>query len=201
MAKQPFGAAKSDLWTAVVLGVLVIVGTLVTAVRRVIEIAPNQDVPVDVTVTPQQRPISIDGVGEAVPVELDSGTVIVSDLPVWSHLAALAAVVVPALAVIAVALCVAWLCRNLASGVFFSGTNTRLVTATSLVILAGWLLTTVATTVAANGAYRRLSDGSGEFEVTMDLSFFYLFVAMVVGCLAGAFRAGERLQRDTAGLV
>ncbi|GAA3524805.1 hypothetical protein AFL01nite_14580 [Aeromicrobium flavum] len=199
--KQPFGAARSDLWTAVVISVVVIVGTIVDAVSRIAEILPNRDVPVEVYLDAQRQDVAIPGVGERIPVELDHVTVRVSDLPPASLAAALGAVIVPACAVIAVMLCISWFCRNLASGQFFSRTNTRLVTATSFVILGGWLISSIATTMASNGALARLSPEAADVAVSMQFSFLYLFVAIIVGCLGAAFHAGERLQRETAGLV
>lgn len=199
--KAPFGTAtRADQWLVIVLSAAVIVGTLIGAVRRVVEIIPNQDVPVEIPFDSQRQAIVIEGVGE-VSAELDRAVVIVPELPLASWMAALVGVIVPALAVVAVMVCVAWLCRNLAAGAFFSPTNTRLLTTASLCIAGGWLVSVITTTLTGNGALARIGPEDGGTTVSMTVSFEYLFAAIVVGCLAAAFYAGERLQRDAEGLV
>ncbi|MBA4608992.1 DUF2975 domain-containing protein [Aeromicrobium sp. Marseille-Q0843] len=200
--KAPFGTAtRSDLWLAVALAAAVIVGTAIDAARRVVEILPNRDVPVEVYFESQQQAIAITGLSEPVRVDLDHATIRVSDLAPASYVSAIAAVVVPALAVIGVMVCISWLCRNLAGSVFFSRTNTRLVTATSLLIVGGWMLSSLARTMASNGALATVSPEAADVSVTMQFSLMYLFIAIIVGSLAAAFHAGERMQRDAEGLV
>ncbi len=199
--KQLFETTRSDLWFGAVAGVLVIAGTIVAAVRRVLEILPNHDVPVEVFPESDPHQLSLAGITREVPVEVDRATVFVSDLPPASFASALAAVIIPAVSVIAVVACIAWLCRNLALGRFFCRTNTRLVTATSMLILLGWFFSSLAATMASNGALASLSPDSAGFSATTHFSFTFLFAAIVAGCLAGAFHAGDRLQRDNAGLV
>ena len=201
--KAPFGTAtRSDVWFTLALAVVGIVGTLWQVIDRLLEIVPNRDVPVDVQMATSRQSIAIDGVGDAVPADIDSFTVHVSDLPPGTFIAAIGAAVVPAVTVITVLVCLAWLLRNIGSGQFFSPRNTRLVTTAALVTVIGWLLTTVLDTAAANGALALLSPPDrANFTVSMSVSFLYLFAAMVAGCVAAAFHTGERMQRDSEGLV
>ncbi|WP_313403924.1 DUF2975 domain-containing protein [Aeromicrobium sp.] len=201
--KAPFGTAtRADVWFTVALAVVAIVATVVDAVTRLVDVVPNRDVPVEVQLSTSQQSIAIDGVGEAVPAELDRFTVHVSDLPFASYVSVIATVVVPALTVVAVLVCLTWLLRNIGAGQFFSRTNTRLVTTAALVGVLGWVLTVAFSTAAANGALAQLTtDPEAGFEITMNISFLYLFAAMVTGCVAAAFHTGERMQRDSEGLV
>lgn len=199
--KAPLGTAtRSDQWLVIVLSVMVSVATIVTAVRRVVEILPNRDVPVDVEFATTTQPITIEGVG-TVSAQIDRATVTAPDLPIASWLAALGGVIVPALAIVAIMVCVAWLCRHLMAGEFFSRTNTRLLTSISMLILVAWVANLVGTTLAGNGALARLADDGEGFALSTTLPLQYLFVAIVVGCIAAAFHAGERMQRDAEGLV
>ncbi len=201
--KAPFGTAtRSDVWFTLALAVIGIVGTVWQAIDRLLEILPNRDVPVDVEMTSSTQTIAIEGVGDAVPVDIDSFTVHVSNLPPGTFIAAIGAAVVPAVTVTTVLVCLAWLLRNIGSGRIFSSRNTRLVTTAALATVVGWLLTTVLNTAAANGALALLSPPDrADFTVSMSVSFLYLFAAMVAGCVAAAFHAGERMQRDSEGLV
>ena len=200
--KAPFGTAtRSDVWFTLALAVVGIVGTIWQAIDRLIEIVPNTDVPVDVEMASSTQSIAIEGVGDAVPVDIDRFTVHVSDLPPGTFIAAIGAAVVPAVSVTTVLVCLAWLLRNIGSGRIFSPRNTRLVTTAALATVVGWLLTTVLNTAAANGALALLSPDRADFTVSMSVSFLYLFAAMVAGCVAAAFHAGERMQRDSDGLV
>src|SRR5688572_3599597 len=77
--KAPFGTAtRSDLWLAVALAAAVIVGTAIDAARRVVEILPNRDVPVEVYFESQQQAIAITGLTEPVRVDLDHAMIRVS---------------------------------------------------------------------------------------------------------------------------
>lgn len=199
--KAPLGTAtRSDQWLVIVLSVMVSVATIVTAARRVVEILPNRDVPVDVEFATTTQPITIEGVG-TVSAQIDRATVTAPDLPIASWLAALGGAIVPALAIVAIMVCVAWLCRHLMAGEFFSRTNTRLLTSISMLILVAWVADLVGTTLAGNGALARLADDGEGFALSTTLPLQYLFVAIVVGCIAAAFHAGERMQRDAEGLV
>jgi len=201
--KAPFGTAtRSDVWLTLGLAVLGIVATLWDAIARLVEVVPNEDVPVDVRVFESSQLLTIDGVGEAIPADVDRFTVHVSDLPLGTYVAAIGAAVAPAVATITVLVCLAWLLRNIGAGQFFSRRNTRLVTTAALAAVVGWLVTGAMSTAAANGALARLStDPEAGFEITMGISFLYLFAAMVAGCVAAAFHTGERMQRDSEGLV
>ena len=199
--KAPLGTAtRSDQWLVIVLSAIVSVTTLWTAARRVVEILPNEDVPVDVQFDPTTQPITIEGVG-TVSAEIDHATVTVPDLPIVSWLAALGGVIVPALAIVGIMVCVAWLCRHLMTGEFFSRTNTRLLTSISMLIVLGWVADLMGRTFAGNSALARLAEDGEGFALSTTLPLQYLFVAIVVGCIAAAFHAGERMQRDAEGLV
>lgn len=201
--KAPFGtAARSDVWLTLGLAVLGIAATVWDLVTRLIEVVPNEDVPVDVQVFASQQSIAVEGVGDAVPVELERFTVHVSDLPVGTYVSAIGAALAPAVATVTVLVCVAWLLFNIGGGRFFSRLNTRLVTTAALAVVIGWVVTAAMTTAAANGALAQLSSESDAgFEITAHISFLYLFAAMVAGCIAAAFHTGERMQRDSEGLV
>lgn len=198
--KAPFGS-RADFWTVLVVGTLVALWTLVALVLRLWQVVPNHDVPVTVQLIGERLDLPLGPDGSPVAGEVSTATIHVSDLPLATHAAAIGAVVVPALCSIAVIVCVMVLCRNLMTRRFFSRTNTRLVTAVSVLIAGGWLLTFGFSVMASNGALALIADRAFLESVQFRVDWVALLAAMAVGALASAFHAGERMQRDTEGLV
>ncbi|MFD1861115.1 DUF2975 domain-containing protein [Aeromicrobium camelliae] len=199
--KSPFEVSRSDLWTVLVIGGVIVVSTLVSLVSRLIEIVPNRDVPVSVDLMGEQLELPVGPGGDAVTGEVSTATIHVSDLPVATYVSALGAAVVPAITTVAVIVCVMVLCRNLMAGRFFSRTNTRLVTSVALLIAFGWLISFIFSTMASNGALALVADRALLDSVQFRVDWVAVLAAMGVGALASAFHAGERMQRDTEGLV
>lgn len=199
--KAPLGASASDLWLVMVLGGAVVAWSLLMLVLRIVEIAPNENVPIDITVPAHQTELILAEGAEPVPGEVRVATVEMSDLPPAAYVSVLGSAAVQPLTIIGLAICVVLLTRNLRSGRFFSRGNTRLVTAASVIIVAGWLASLVFSTTAGNSVLALLTDHDtvSRFNVTLDWT--PLLAAMAIGALAAAFHAGERMQRDTEGLI
>lgn len=199
--KSPLFARPADLWSVLVVGAVVVVASVVRLVADLARLLPNQDVPVDVLLTGASVDLPIGPGGALVPATVDAAAVQVSDMPVATFASALGAAAVPPLATIAVTVCVLLLCRRMLSGQFFSRTSTRLITATSLLIAGGWALHLGFTVMATNGVLALVADPAVADQVRTPVSWTAILAAMAVGALAAAFGAGERMQRDTAGLV
>lgn len=80
LVKNIFETTRSDLWAGAITGVIVIGATIAFALRRILEILPNQDVPVEVFLDAEARELALPGLTREVPVEFDRATVLVSDL-------------------------------------------------------------------------------------------------------------------------
>lgn len=199
--RAPWFTSRSDLLSVLVVGGLVIVWQAVGLIASVARIAPNSDAPVDVLLmgAPVELPLGPDGAPLAATVE--SATLTVSDMPIATHLAAIGAAAVPPLATIGVTVCVLLLCRRMLAGQFFSGTITRLITAVSLLIAGGWVAWFGCSVMASNGVLALVADRALAEQITFQVSWTPILTSMAVGALAAAFHAGEKLQRDTEGLV
>lgn len=138
--------------------------------------------------------------GAAGPVSVDQGVVVVADLPVVTFVCVLLAAVLPAIANLVVVVCGFRFFRRLLRGDAFAPGNARLLSIASIAILCGWIADTWFGTMASNGALAVATDGAVE-GTPYPLTWIPVFVAMAVGGLAIAFRAGERLRADTDGLV
>lgn len=199
--KSPWFTSTADLWSVLVVGAGVIVWNAVTLVLDVVRLLPNQDVPVDLLLTGAPVELPVGPGGAAVTADVATATVAVSDMPVATYVSALGATAVPPLATIGVTVCVLLLCRQMLTGRFFSGTATRLITAASLLIAGGWLAWFGFTVMASNGALALVADPAVADAARPPVSWTAIFAAMAVGALAAAFHAGERMQRDSEGLV
>jgi hypothetical protein len=197
----PRFATTTDLWSVLLVGAGVIVWNLVTLVTDVVRLLPNRDVPVDVRLTGATLALPIGPGGGPVPATVDVASVAVSDMPVATYASALGAAVVPPLATIAVTACVLLLCRHILAGRFFSATTTRLITAISLLIALGWLAWFGFSVMASNGTLALVADPAVLDATRVTFSWTPILASMAVGALAAVFRAGERMQRDTEGLV
>lgn len=182
-------------------GAIIAVWVVVTAVLRVLEVAPNRDVPVTAVFdgTPAQAPIGPDGA--AVTVELATGRLIAPELPV----ASVAALVLEQIALVATVLVVVgallWLTKNIVRGTIFSRTNTALVSTAGIAGLVGFCAVPFFANMGANGAFAWISDRTFDNAVMSVDLFPLLLLAFIAALASTVFTVGARLQRETEGLV
>ncbi|GGE91486.1 hypothetical protein [Mycetocola zhadangensis] len=191
---------RADLWTVVVLGIIVAVIAIAHAVSRIAAIVPNSDIEVLAPFVDTTTELPIGPNGSMIGVEVDSAVLTVSGLPGIVIVSLIAAVIAQLLMTLAIVACGAILCRNLMLGRAFSRTNTRLVVTTSVVLVVGTALSGLFTIMGVNGAFATLSERSYDNVVASGNLLPYI-VAAALAAVALAFKAGERLQRETEGLV
>ncbi|MET0713370.1 MAG: hypothetical protein ABWY57_00530 [Mycetocola sp.] len=189
-----------DLWTAIVVGAIVAVGATGFALTRVANIIRNSGVEVLVPFFDTAASLPIGPGGTDVTVEVDQGVLTVSGLPGMVVTSLVAAVVVELVMTLAIVACAGILCWNLMQGRAFSRTNTRLVIGSAIALLAGTALGGFFHTVGINGALATIGDRRYD-SIVASGSLVPYFVAIGLAAVALAFRAGERMQRETAGLV
>jgi len=200
----PPSIKRSDavgLWIFMAAGAALAVWVTWAAVARIIEVLPNRDIQVLgwFSGTPAEAPIGVDGAD--VTVELEQAVVTAPELPAASLWALVIQQVVLVIAVLTVVGALVWLSRNVSRSIVFSRTNTVLVSTAGIVGLAGYFAVPFFGNMAANGAFAVISERTFE-NVIMTLDPFSLVLAaFVVALLSTVFAIGERLQRDTEGLV
>ncbi|MBW0254224.1 MULTISPECIES: hypothetical protein [unclassified Cellulomonas] len=199
--RTPWFTSRSDLLSLLVVGAAVIVWQAIGLVASVVRILPNRDAPVDVMIMGATVDLPLGPDGAAVAATVDTATLTVSDLPAATYVAALGAAAVPPLATIGVTVCVLLLSRRMLAGQFFSRTTTRLITAVSLLIAGGWVAWFGCSVLASNGVLAQIADRAVMEQITFQVSWTPILASMAVGALAAAFHAGERLERETEGLV
>lgn len=191
---------RGALYAAIAFGAVAAAWTVVHAVLRIIEIAPNRDVPVTVsyTDTPMTLPVGPDGA--QVPAVAKEAVIYVSDMPAITVASLIIAEIVYALAVAGTIACVCLVIRNLVAGRAFTKSTVALVGTATVAVALGWAFTSLFRTMGANGGASALSDKT-VFNSLTPADPVILFAVASLGALAFAFTAGGRLQRETEGLV
>lgn len=190
-----------SMWAFLAAGVAIAVGAVVSAVLRIIEVLPNRDVQLaaDFAGTVAQAPIGPDGA--TLPVVLDRAMITAETLPVVSFVAVVAEPVAAAATVVVVITCLVALGWSVTRGEVFSRRNTRLVTTAGFTGLFGYAAVPFLANMAANGAFAEVSDQTFDnVVIAVDLAPFLLlaFIAALAGVV---FSIGDRMRRDTEGLV
>jgi hypothetical protein len=197
---RPTRSDRVDLWTVIVVGAIVAVGAIGFAITRVAGILPNSGVEVLAPFVDTTASLPIGPSGTDVIVEVDQGVLTVSGLPGMVVTSLILAVVVELVMTLAIVACAGLLCWNLMRGRAFSRTNTRLVIGSAIVLVAGTALGGFFQTMGINGALATIGDQSYDSLVASG-SLVPYFIATGLAVVALAFKAGERMQRDTVGLV
>ena len=197
---SPSRSDRISLIATIVIGIVAAGYILVLLVLRLIEVLPNREVPVLVPFVemPTRLPIGPDGADIAANVE--QATVSVSGMPTITVVSLAIAAIVTAASAIAIIAIVCIFCRRLIRGEAFSARNTRLIMATSFTLIGGWFLGTLFTNMGVNGAFSHLSD-YGYDGATFTADWVPAVAAIAIGAVGIAFQAGQRLQRETEGLV
>ena len=68
------------------------------------------------------------------------------------------------------------------------------------VLTAGWFLGSLLTTMTVNGALSAVSEYDYD-GITFSTNWAFPFAILAIAAVGAAFQVGERLQRDTEGLV
>lgn len=182
-------------------GASIAVSWIIASAMRIIEVLPNSDVAIPATFagTLAEAPIGPDGA--TVSVILNTATIIAPELPVASLVSLIIQQVISALAVTVFIACLLVLSRNIIRDQIFSRRNTILVSIAGFVAIGGFAAVPFFGNMAANGAFARISEGSFHNVImTADL-FTFILLGFIVALVTTVFSVGERLQRDTEGLV
>ncbi|MCR2784741.1 MULTISPECIES: hypothetical protein [unclassified Microbacterium] len=196
--------SKGDRWALMALmiaGLALAVGSVIAAVVRIVEVLSGRAIEVfaEFAGTPALAPIGVDGAD--VPVGLDTAVLTVDNLPAASVGAIVIQQVLMVLTVVTVVACLLLLARGVLRERVFSRVNTRLVTVAGITALLGAAVYPFFGNMAANGAFAALSERTFDnVLMTVDLSTL-LMLAFVAGLASTVFAVGDRLQRETEGLV
>lgn len=196
--------SRGDRVSLVIFGVAAIaaaVWSVVAAALRSLDVLRNIDVEVLGVFAGTPASASLGPDGEAITIALDQAVLTVPSLSVVAQWELILQQIVMAGTIVTVVTCLFLLILRVLRGTVFSAASTRLVATAGIVALVGYGAHTFLGAMAANEAFFALSGGAFH-NVVMSVNVLALFaIAFVAALLATVFVVGERLQRETEGLV
>ena len=183
----------------VVAGVAITVWTIWHAVARIIELAVGRDVPVMVEFLDVPAEVQLEG--GALPVAVDRASVTADSLGAMAVVPGIIGQVAFALTITGVVACLIMLSRNLLRGRVFGKANTRIVMAGGMIGLLGTAASRFFDNMLANAAMAHAIDGPFDTAVISVEPFTFVLAAFALAVVGSVFVVGDRLQRETEGLV
>lgn len=201
----PSGLGRADtialwLFTGVTafFGVAVLVGVVPAIVELFAEdvslsVSASQPVPVDAAT----------GTARIISGEFDRADLQVTGVDLWPRIALAIALALSSLCTAAIAATIVALCLGILSGRPFVRSVAWVLTTASLVLIAGNLIGAFFNTVAMFSIVAALNPDPVEavFPFASEYDLTPLLIGLVFGAVATAFQLGQRMQRDTEGLV
>ena len=183
-----------------VAGAVIAIYFTVFSIIRIVELARGTDVPVPV----EFRGDSVDlplSTGGTIAVGLDSGTIIAPQLSLVAVVPGIIAQIVQIIAVVVVIACLILLARSTIGGRIFGRGRTALVATAGITGLLGFSGVRFFDNMLANATVSRLTDNGIDNAVLTVEPFTFILAAFVVALITTVFSIGDRLQKDTEGLV
>lgn len=186
-----------------VLGVLSAGGALVWGIFAFVDMLTSANVPVTQPVRVDVTDIATNGPASVVSGAASSADVVLSGLSLGSRLLLGSGTLLLALVQMMIAIAVVVLCRQLLAGRPFVRSLRRLLSVLAVVVLAGGMIGQALYGFGNFQVASELNDDPGgtAFPMMMHLDSTPFIVGVVLALLATAFTVGERLQRETDGLV
>ncbi|MEV4737479.1 MULTISPECIES: hypothetical protein [unclassified Microbacterium] len=181
-------------------GVVIAVYFTVYSIVRIIELAGGRQVPVRV----EFRGDSVDlplSTGGSIPVGLESGTIVAPQLPLVAVVPGIIAQVLQIITVVVVIACLILLARLTMGGRIFGRGRTAVVATAGITGLLGFSGVRFFDNMLANATVSRIADNGIDNAVLTVEPFTFILAAFVVALITTVFSIGDRLQRETEGLV
>lgn len=192
---------KSALIGFCVAGVAIAVYFVVYSTLRIIELARGTNVPVLVEFLGDPVPLPLAGDAGTVDVALDRATLTTSELPGIAIGAGITGELVRILTILAVIGCLILLARSILSGRVFSRRNTALVMGAGIAGLVGFAAVQFFDNMLSNAAVAVVTGNSIDNAVISVEPFTFILAAFIIAVIGTAFVIGDKLQRETEGLV
>lgn len=183
----------------IVIGAGIAVTSISMAVVRIVELVSAPSLAIDVELVDTPAPVKADG--ETISLLLGSGTMTVNGLPARGVIAGVLGQVAFALTISGLVACLIALTVRIMRGTVFGRVNTRLVMSAAILGLVGVPASRLFDGMLADTAMMHVSGGSADAVLFTVEPFPYLLAAFAAAVVGTVFVVGERLQRDTEGLV
>lgn len=183
-------------------GVVIAAWITVLSVIRIVELARGVDVPVLVEFIPSTTGIDLPlADGSSIAAGLDSATITAPELPAIAAVPGIIGQVLQIITIIVVIGCLILLSRSVLTGRVFSRRNTALVSTAAITGLVGFAAVRFFDNMLANATVARITDNGVDNAIISVEPFTFILAAFVTALISTVFSIGDRLQRDTEGLV
>jgi hypothetical protein len=190
---------RTGLYMYIAFGAGAVLVTLWQMVTRLLEVAPGRDIPVTVPLE-QAAALPMGPGGTAVEVGVREAVVTVADpapatlFALWAH------PIATSLAIVAGIVVGVLFCLRIARGRAFQTGTYLLVYLGVGILAAGWFLGWLTGAMSANGAVASISDRGYDIP-PYPTDWTPVFAIFALTAVALALQVGERMRRDTEGLV
>jgi hypothetical protein len=181
-------------------GALIALYLTVFSIVRIVELARGEDVAVLVEFRGDGVDLPLSN-GGSIPVGLESGTIVAPQLPLVAAVPGIIAQVVQIITVVVVITCLILLARTTIGGRIFGRGRTALVATAGITGLLGFAGVRFFDNMLANATVARIADNGVDNLVISVEPFAFILAAFVVALITTVFSIGDRLQKDTEGLV
>lgn len=183
-------------------GILIAAYITVFSIIRIVELARGVDVPVLVEFIGSETPVDLPlSSGDSIAVGLDSATITAPQLPAIAAVPGIIGQLAQILTIVVVIGCLILLARSVLTGRVFSRRNTALVSTAGITGLVGFAAVRFFDNMLANATIARITDNGVDNAVISVEPFTFILGAFAVALISTVFVIGDRLQRDTEGLV
>ncbi len=183
-------------------GAMIAAYITVFSILRIIELARGVNVPVLVefagSATSVDLPLTTGG---SVAVNLDTATITAPQLPAIAAVPGIIGQVLQIITILVVIGCLILLARSTMTGRIFGRGRTALVATAGITGLLGFASVRFFDNMLANATVARITDNGIDTAVISVEPFTFILAAFVFALICTVFSIGDRLQRDTDGLV
>lgn len=205
MSTQEKGALsrgdKASLVAFCLAGAAIAVVVAVQSFARIVELARGIDVPVVVEFLGDRVEVPLAEGGTGIPVQLDQATITAASLPPIATVPGIIGQVLQLVTVVVVIGCLILLSRSIFRGVVFRRRNTALAMTAGLTGLFGFAAVRFFDNMLANATVAVVTDNQVDNAVITVEPLTFILAAFILAVIGTAFAVGDRLQRDTEGLV
>lgn len=192
---------KGALVAFCVAGAVIAVSFTVHSVMRTIELARGTDVPVLVEFIPDQTRTELSLGTSSVEVGVDQATITAAQLPAIATVPGIIGQVVQIATILVVIGCLILLARSTLKGRIFSRRNTALAMTAGITGLLGFAAVRFFDNMLANATVNVVTDNALDNAVITVEPFTFILAAFILSVIGTAFVVGDKLQRETEGLV
>ncbi|KQQ62684.1 hypothetical protein [Microbacterium sp. Leaf320] len=183
-------------------GVAIAAYITVFSIIRIVELARGVNVPVLAEFISSKTPVDLPlSTGDSISVGLDSAVITAPQLPTVAAVPGIMGQIAQILTIVIVIGCLIVLARSVLAGRVFSRRNTALASTAGITGLVGFAAVRFFDNMLANATIAHITDNGVENAVMSVEPFTFVLAAFVLALIGTVFVVGDRLQRDTEGLV